>query len=1333
MSALTVSGSPPNPVYFSYYNSGGSEVTLTVKYTSETIRTNFGCSGITDYGPTAQNLVSEIDLPDSTKYTFTYEETTPGSTQYYTGRLAQVTLPTGGTITYVYNGPNNGITCADGSAATLSRTLNPGGAWSYTHTESGSTWTTDITAPADPQGNQAYTTISFQGIYETQRKVYSANGGTLWATVATCYNGAPIPCTGTVVSLPISNRTAQVTFPNLSASSTYTMYNSYGLPTEVEEYGYGGALVRTTLATYATPGSYYYWYDRPSEIQIEDSGGTLRAQSNYTYDTYGNRLSETATNTGYSPASISCAFTYSSSGVLQTSKDFNGNTTTYTNTGCSSSFPTTITLPNSLSTSASWNCYLGQPNSTTDVNGETTVFSYDNMLRLTEIAYPDQGQANIEYTDTQGAFSVATSRLVSSALGNHTVTQYLDGLGRVEKSVDSQACNQASSSVATAYDSLGRVYTVSNPYCTTSDPTYGLTTYGYDALNRVISVEAPDGSPTYTTYPANCATTKDPALKQRTLCSDALGRITSVTEDPSGLNYQTTYSYDSLNNLKGVSQSGQTRTYNYDMLSRLTSSEVPEVNIGGTQCSTTYGYDANGNLTSKAAPRANQNLRCTTTTTTYAYDALNRLTSKTYSDGTPTATFSYDQTSVTIGSWSSGTLYYPKGRITEATTTSSGSVNTGVVYSYDPVGRTKDFWQCNPSNCGSSSIWDTHYNYDLAGDIQSWVHPAGYTLTNTVNSAQQITAVQSSWQDSSHPQYLAQSISYTPWGAVSQLENGCVPSGCTPALETYTYNNRLQAAQIQLSGSPSGGYTLAYNYYLPGTTPTGCPVAAAGTGNNGNVIGYTYTDAVNNKAMSHSALYVYDTLNRLVCAQATSPNNNPTATYDLVFSYDRYGNMACVQNANTNGPCPQWAYNPSTNQLTTSGFTYDAAGNLTKDSSNLTAHTYQWDAEGRVSAVDPGTSPTWSFTYNAVGDRVQWAYGSSGGADQHLFDPAGGWLGNAGEYSVVRWGAGYLVVYTSSETYFNHINNISSTSMLTNHAGTTVEDMLFYPWGDVWQSWGSGGYNFSGMPYRDGTTMTDITTARFSSPNLGRWLSPDPAGLGAVDPSNPQSWNRYAFVLNDPPTLAGQGDANLQADSNGVGVSDSGAAIIVPNISSGANQMSSALASGTNLCRGCTGAPSGKPGQNGLGTPPISGFSTALMGFLGVPLFYLPSPAIDQSEQAALDQIAQAIMNGKASAAPVYPAQTFPPPPLDIGDDPWNTAYYNFLELFAKINPSTILVEESAACYEGNPAACGDTTDAAAFQGLMNGPWGGGSEAMGWGIPSYPGCWWVGRICRPTI
>jgi len=34
--------------------------------------------------------------------------------------------------------------------------------------------------------------------------------------------------------------------------------------------------------------------------------------------------------------------------------------------------------------------------------------------------------------------------------------------------------------------------------------------------------------------------------------------------------------------------------------------------------------------------------------------------------------------------------------------------------------------------------------------------------------------------------------------------------------------------------------------------------------------------------------------------------------------------------------------------------------------------------------------------------------------------------------------------------------------------------------------------------------------------NQGRWLAPDPAGLAAVDLTNPQTWNRYAYVGNNP-------------------------------------------------------------------------------------------------------------------------------------------------------------------------------------------------------------------------
>src|SRR5271154_4822364 len=42
---------------------------------------------------------------------------------------------------------------------------------------------------------------------------------------------------------------------------------------------------------------------------------------------------------------------------------------------------------------------------------------------------------------------------------------------------------------------------------------------------------------------------------------------------------------------------------------------------------------------------------------------------------------------------------------------------------------------------------------------------------------------------------------------------------------------------------------------------------------------------------------------------------------------------------------------------------------------------------------------------------------------------------------------------------------------------------------------------------------------REHSPSQGRWISPDPLGAGAATLANPQTWNRYAYVANNPLSL----------------------------------------------------------------------------------------------------------------------------------------------------------------------------------------------------------------------
>ena len=56
--------------------------------------------------------------------------------------------------------------------------------------------------------------------------------------------------------------------------------------------------------------------------------------------------------------------------------------------------------------------------------------------------------------------------------------------------------------------------------------------------------------------------------------------------------------------------------------------------------------------------------------------------------------------------------------------------------------------------------------------------------------------------------------------------------------------------------------------------------------------------------------------------------------------------------------------------------------------------------------------------------------------------------------------------------------------------------------------------------------------ARRHSPSQGRWISPDPSGLAAAVPTNPQTWNRYAYVANNPLSFVDPAGLNRQSPTS---------------------------------------------------------------------------------------------------------------------------------------------------------------------------------------------------------
>jgi RHS repeat-associated protein len=225
------------------------------------------------------------------------------------------------------------------------------------------------------------------------------------------------------------------------------------------------------------------------------------------------------------------------------------------------------------------------------------------------------------------------------------------------------------------------------------------------------------------------------------------------------------------------------------------------------------------------------------------------------------------------------------------------------------------------------------------------------------------------------------------------------------------------------------------------------------------------------------------------------------------------------------------------------GYSYDPSGDVTSDNTN----TYLYDAEERICAVRsepvPGTWTMTGYLYDADGTRV-----AKGKITNWSCDPAtSGFsttndfiLGPGGEQVTEMtmngsgsalvwehtnvWAAGKIIATysqdnTGSQTqasllHFYFDDPLGSRRVQTDFAGVVEKTCQSLPFGDGETCLPTPTEHLFTGKERDSESGNDYFGARYYGSSMARFLSPDDGSDQA--PSDPQSWNLYSYVRNNP-------------------------------------------------------------------------------------------------------------------------------------------------------------------------------------------------------------------------
>ena len=516
-------------------------------------------------------------------------------------------------------------------------------------------------------------------------------------------------------------------------------------------------------------------------------------------------------------------------------------------------------------------------------------------------------------------------------------------------------------------------------------------------------------------------------------------------------------------------------------------------------------YTAQGLQVTRQRPKANFPPNNGLTTNNSQYDSLGRLLRVTYDDGTPTKSFSYDQSgnggSISQAGASNGQLT----GMTTVTTSATPVTLHSRSYAYDIGGRITQTVECLPGWCGDY----THdvfrfYGYDFLGDLTTDRYASSgngqsyATIGYGYNAASQLTSIGGGQNNAS---------SVTIYGVT---ESTLLPFGP----QTAAYGNGLIAtSQYDSVGRESGRWLCG----APGGV--NCP---------GGVNTYRFGFAVHqvgsqvqwetDTTINRFTDFSYDDMGRLT--RGTSHSGATGLTFNA--TYDRYGNCWTQDISNTATgwipPPAHFTFNTANQISSIPQLTYDGAGNMISDGQNY----YSYDAENNLTAVSGGQTAT--YVYNGFNQRMEAI--TSAGTDRYGLDLLGRrsttWLDQTTALKLVEYygDQGPVAFYSGADgnIHFEHGDSIGSEHYRSDIAGNQESTFASLPFGELVESNGpDASPSHFALLDQDLNSNANLSHAMFReySSFQGRWTSPDPY-QGSYDDGNPQSLNRYTYVLNNP-------------------------------------------------------------------------------------------------------------------------------------------------------------------------------------------------------------------------